>query len=373
MPIAVSEFERLAGDVLGIYEEAEQQLLKRMSKHLVRGIASDSWTQRKYSEMTSVTSELRKTVGGLKSKRTAMTAEFINKAYKHSSDAFVSEAQAFTDVLGITHLPPNAQKAASIILDLNGLLDAADRRILRKASDAYADIVGRASALAATGSITVREAVKRELNEFANRGITSFVDKSGKMWDMATYAEMATLTAIERATIDGYIDTMQSFGFDLAVISSHIGACPVCAAWHDVVVSISGTDPHYPPLSDAQASGVFHPRCMHHLSTYYEGITHNVRNAPRPVQEPTSYFSIRQKQRALERKVRQWKRRMAVATDPYDEREAYARVRLYQKRIRELISEHDGSIDLPRKYWREGGATKLTPEAKKLKPVRLTQ
>src|SRR5699024_1584345 len=134
----------------------------------------------------------------------------------------------------------------------------------------YADVIGRATSLAATGTITVRDAVADELKRFADRGITSFVDKAGRHWEMATYAEMATLTALAGATIEGYTDTMQAYGFDLAIISSHVGACPLCAAWQGVIISVSGKDSNHPSLADAESSGVFHPRCLHHISTYYE-------------------------------------------------------------------------------------------------------
>lgn len=186
---------------------------------------------------------------------------------------------------------------------------------------------------------------------------------------MSTYAEMATLTAIERATIQGYTDTMQAYGFDLAVISGHMGACPLCAAWEGVIISVSGNDRDHPSLSDAEGAGVFHPRCLHHLSTYYEGITKNTRNKPRKVMPPSVEYSTRQRQRALERKIRLWKRRMAAAITPQDERAAYAHVRRYQADIRQLIGESEEW--LPRKYWREGGSVRLSAAAKKLRPVSL--
>lgn len=103
---------------------------------------------------------------------------------------------------------------------------------------------------------------------------------------MGTYAEMATLTAISRATLEGYTDTMQNYGYDLAIISSHEDACPICAAWQGVVVSVSGRDRRHLSLDDARDAGVFHPRCLHHISIYREGITHGeARDRPRPVQD----------------------------------------------------------------------------------------
>ena len=374
MPITVSGFERLAGEILSIYEQAEEVMMNKMAKHLASGTSNSRWAEKKYAEAHAVNKEMRKVVSDLQHGRSVMTDEFVKTAWSQSSQAFVAEASQFTDLLGITALSPNSPKVVSILSELDKALKAEDRVILRKANDAYADIVGRASAKVATGSITYRQAVKEELEAFAKKGISGFVDKNGHAWDMATYAEMATLTAIERATLYGYVDTMQSYGYDLAIISSHAGACPLCAAWEDVIVSVSGDSKEYPSLADAEADGVFHPRCLHTLYTYYPGITPGGRNHPRAVEPASTEYSSRQQQRYFERKVREWKRRMAVATDPYDERVAYAHVRQYQGRIRTHI-KHYGLLDdrLERKYWREGGKQHLSPAARKLKPVTLTR
>lgn len=372
MPIAVSGFEHLASEVLTAYEQAEEAILHKMANHLGKDTASAQWANRKYSESQAVTNELKSVIEDLKAGRDVMTSEFVNKAWSESSKAFVSEARQFTDMLGITELAPNSPKVLAILSELDEALSAEDRLILRQANDAYADIIGRVSARVATGSITYREAVKEELDDFAKRGISGFTDKAGRRWEMSTYAEMATLTAIERATIEGYTDTMQEYGYDLAIISSHAGACPMCEAWEDVVVSVSGENHDYPSLDEAEGAGCFHPRCLHHLSTYYEGITRKGRNSPRPVREPSIAYSSRQTQRGLERKVRQWKRVMAASTDPVSERKAYAKVKNYQGKIRALIDKYGETDDmLMRKYWREGGRVKLSAAAKKIKPTQL--
>lgn len=258
MPIAVSAYERLAGEMLALYEQAEAKMLDRVAARLAKGVTVPGWTEKKYAETAAVRKELSGIVGGMSKQRRKMSEEFINTAYNGSAQAFVNEAQRFTEWAGIAHLSPNSAKVAAILSELDTSMDAADRMILRQANDAYADIVGRASARMATGTITVRDAVKDELQDFADRGISSFVDKAGRHWEMSTYAEMATLTAIERATVEGYTETMRSYGFDLAVISSHAGACPLCVAWEGVVVSVSGESHEYLGVSRRQETGGSH-------------------------------------------------------------------------------------------------------------------
>ena len=376
MPVSVDTYEHLAGEILKLYEQVENTMLEKIALRLGRGVTQEGWTEKKYSEVNAVRREMQAFIDDMRDERDAMNRRFIEEAYTSASSAFVMEARQFSSLTGIEHLSPSSIKVIQILSELESTMQAADRMILRRADDAYVRIVGEASAKVASGAITVREAVAEELDRFADKGIVAFIDKAGRTWEMSTYAEMATLTAIERATIAGYVDTMQEYGFDLAIISSHFGACPLCEPWEDVIVSVSGTNPEYHSLADAEAAGCFHPRCLHDLSTYYEGVTRQGHKEPGPVKEPSEAYSTRAEQRALERQVRRWKRRMTVAQTPQEERMAYARVRLNQERIRNLTGQYNAKtpsrVDwLPRKYWREGGRVTLTEAARKLPPVQL--
>lgn len=375
MSISAERLEEMAGQILQIYDEAEQTMMQRVARRAARGVDDPGWTETKYHEMTAVRKEIVSFVGKLSADRRGMQERFLQEAYEDGQSQMISDARRYADLAGIEHLTPNAIKVVNIMSELDGGMSAADRQILRSVDDAYADIVGRTSALMATGTVTAREAVRRELNEFADRGIRSFTDRAGRVWDMETYAEMATLTAIERASREGYMDMAREFGYDLVMISDHYGACPICEAWQGVVVSIDGKTPGYLTLADAEAAGVFHPRCMHDYSVYYEGISKEGRIGPREVKEPNAGYTARSQQRYFERQERQWKRRMAVATTPEDERAAYARVRMYQQKIRDLREAYNATtprnVDyLPRQYWREGGkAPKLSEAAKKIRPM----
>lgn len=378
MRLSIDAYERMAGNILKIYEQAEIEMTRRVANRIKRGVTQPGWTEQKYSEMKAVTRQMSKVVDSLHRDFNVQAMQYVETGYEDGRSSFINEAREFADLSQIHELTPTAIKIANIMGDLDMSMSAADRLILRQANDAYANIIGETSALIATGSYTEKQAVQIALNRFADKGISSFVDKAGRHWEMTTYAEMATLTAIERATRQGYTDTMQEFGFDLAIISSHYGACPLCEAWENVVISISGKDTHYLSLADAEAGGCFHPRCMHVFSTYYDGITRGGRDRPSPVGPANPGYAARSQQRSWERQERKWKRRMAAATTPEEERTAYARVRMYQDKIRGLVADYNNTVDpsvdyLPRKYDREGGRVKLSNAAKKLRPVVIPQ
>ena len=380
MSINADRLEEMAGQVLQIYGEAEKTMMERVARRAARGVDEPGWTETKYAEMTSVRKEMSSFVGRLSEDRKTIQEKFLQEAYEEGQTRAISDARRFADLAGVEHLTANAIKVVNIISELDEGMYAADRQILRNVNDAFANIVGKASALVATGTITTREAVQRELREFAQNGIKSFRDRAGRVWDMETYAEMATLTAIERATRAGYMDVVREFGYDLVIISDHYGACPICEAWQGVVVSIDGKTPGYLTLDDAEAAGVFHPRCMHDYSVYFEGInSQHAKLRPDDVGKPSAGYTVRSQQRYFERQERKWKRTMAVAQTPEEQRIAYNHVKMYQEKIRNLRETYNAStprnVDyLPRKYWREGGkAPKLSTEARKLNPAAVLQ
>ena len=195
MAIPVGEYESLAQQVLEVYNEAELTMIRRVARRLLKGVNAPGWAERKLSETAQVHRQLSELFAALTKNRGKITSDTLETAYADAQKWCFADAKAYAQSIGILHIAPNSAKVADILSDLNRRLDAADRRILRQCDDAYADVIADASALVATGSITYREAVGRALRDFADKGISSFVDRSGRTWQMGTYAEMAVLTA----------------------------------------------------------------------------------------------------------------------------------------------------------------------------------
>lgn len=365
------KYERLANELRALYVDAEHVMLRRVAKRIAKGVTQPGWTEKKAAEISAARQEIEEAIQNLEERAREAWTPAIEESYRKGWVSGKTDIERFGDTVGTTHLSPNSLKAASILQELDQSISAADRRILRQFDDEYAGIIGKASALMATGSITTREAVQQALTEFADAGISGFTDRAGRRWELGNYAEMAVLTAIEKASVEGYTDTMQAYGYDLAIISSHAGSCPLCEAWEGVIVSVSGENTEYPSLDEAEGAGAFHPRCLHHLETYYEGISEKkwggkLRSEPRELEEPSKQYTQRSLQRYNERQIRKYKRRMAVAVTPEAERRAYNKVRQWQAAQRQLIDDSDGQ--LLRQYQREGGRQNLRLQSK---PIRI--
>jgi len=100
----------------------------------------------------------------------------------------------------------------------------------------------------------------------------------------------------------------------------------------------------YSSLADAQANGLFHQNCRHRLGLFLPGATTETGTA-----NPAGY-AAEQRQRAIERTIRQWKQRQATALDDTARQQASRKVRGWQAQMRTFL---DANPDLRRKYSRE--------------------
>ena len=161
------------------------------------------------------------------------------------------------------------------------------------------------------------QAAQAMLDELATKGITGFTDKAGRNWDVATYAEMATRTAVSNAWDDMQADMAVRSGLDLVETGTHSteGSCPLCIPWLGRKLSLTGATPGYPTLEEAKAAGWRHPNCRCFWWVIGGGYAVDVTN-PVPLEDAAAVYKHSQEQRAHERAVRSAGRRAQAAITP---------------------------------------------------------
>jgi hypothetical protein len=268
--------------------------------------------------------------------------------------------------------PQQAERATEALVRAQAdQLAALGPQVVRQAADAYRDAVVRASGGVLSGATTRLQAAQQALDDLARRGITGFTDRAGRQWGLESYVDMATRTTTAQAAIHGHLDRLADADLYLVQVSDSAGECDRCRPWEGKVlaegpvpammrnavtgdmepVQVDGT------LGAAMAAGLFHPNCTHNVSAYIPGAS----VAGQAKADPARYKAM-QEQRAMERRLREWKRRQAAAMTPEAKRKAAAKVREWQARIRQHVSRHD----LPRKYNRESfdiGPRKIGPDS----------
>ena len=183
------------------------------------------------------------------------------------------------------------------------------------------------------------QGVYKQLPQFVEvlrrEGVTAFVDKAGRHWNLHTYGSMVSRTTSRQAEVLASLtaDPEQ----DLYRITRTGTTCALCAPYEGRVYSKSGTNPDYPPLSDAfgkqDPNGPdtltntwlnIHPNCRHSLQSYTEAgrsakEVQEIKDFSSPEKNPYSRDPRSQKQieayRAKEqarakwlREYRQWER-----------------------------------------------------------------
>lgn len=368
MPTSPADTIDLARAVARIYEDAEDALLRIVAQALAEGIDSPSWARAKLLAVGDLRRAVQDVTDALQRDASGAISRAVEEAYRRGGQAAVAELGALAEGqrhAAAVHLPGASavDRLARAAVDEQGPTYG---RILRDVQDVYRGVITRVSASPLLGSLTRRQAAGRALGQFAARGVTSFTDRAGRRWEMASYAEMAVRSVTGRAAVTGHIDQLAALGQQLVIVSDAPLECPLCAPWEGEVLAINGASgPHTlrlpraiqptgrslldrlrgpetvavhvaGSLIEARAAGLFHPNCRHNLSVYLPGVTRRPESPPHP---HGATYEDTQQQRYLERQVRAWKRRAAASMDDASRRQANARVRTYQARIRELTAD----------------------------------
>lgn len=333
MPVSPALGERFGARLLAIYTEAELAMLERVARRIERGIDEPGWAEHKLLEVTELKRETRAILEGVR--RTGTTE--IPKAIEDAYAAGLTEARRdLAKAEGEFTVASNPRLVTSLTTETMTRVQSTHLQILRTSDDIYRSTVARASSQIAVGASTRREAAQLALNEFANNGVTGFVDSSGRSWDMASYAEMALRATTGRASVSGHADSLEANGQDLVIVSDAPEECEICRPWEGQVLSLSGSDPNYPSLAEGEADGLFHPNCRHRLGIYIEGVTRSMGKTADPIGS-----TERAQQRYLERGVRQWKRREVVAITPIDKVTSASKRTEWQTRLKSFVEDND--------------------------------
>ena len=263
MPVSPAMAEDLATEVARLYEDAEASLLERLAAALEADLESPLWAELKLAAIGNLRTAVEDVANALQQDTDGAVRRALIEAYNRGRQAAVAELGAL-DIgrelvarATVPNAPAGRRPAASMADDTRPVY----QRITRAVVDGYRRIVARVSGGVLLGTVTRRQAAQRALDQFAARGITGFVDRAGRSWDMASYAEMAVRSVTARAAVEGHIDALAEIGVGLVIVSDAPLECPLCAQWEGEILTLSGPPgPQSLRVEHAiQPSGLFAP------------------------------------------------------------------------------------------------------------------
>ena len=259
-PLSDAQARRL----IKLYDQAEKEILKECNRLLLKSPESYSLSWQK-----TVLARVKQVRGELLAGSRTWCSEAIPDSYM--------KGVAFGDSLSSTPRMGGFggihQQAAQLLADnAYSRLEQVDQVIGRRVDDIFRTISLESTKGSVLGYETTKQAAKRIREDLAERGITGFVDKAGHAWDMRRYSQVLATETTKSAFRQGTINRLQEHGHDLVRLSSHSRSCPKCTPWQGRTMSLSGNDPDYPSLGEAQSAGVFHVGCLHVLSLAPEAL-----------------------------------------------------------------------------------------------------
>lgn len=378
VPIHPGMVEPLADRTRGLYAEAEARLLGIIARQLAAGLDAPGWVERKLAAVQQLRRASQAVVDELGKAVTLEVFDVVAESYNVGHRAAVAELGALSDDARqlVEDITPNAAAVDRLAQETVDRVTSTHRSILRAVVDGFRAIVAEVTATPLLGTGTRRQATQDAMRRFADRGIRAFVDKAGRRWQLTSYAEMAVRTSVGRAATEAHMRTLSEAGVELVIVSDAPRECPLCRPWEGRVLALDGPtgertvevehaidDGRMIPvrvagtLDEARLAGLQHPNCRHSVSAYTPGLT----RTEQAESDPAGY-EAGQRQRAIERHIRKYKRHEAAAVTPEAKRAAASKVRQWQGAMRDHLAAHP---DLRRLRHREQPGASNLPEPRR--------
>lgn len=302
----------LADVVTEMHVTAEGTVMRFMAATLATGLDRDDWAQRRQQDAAKVAHQANRTVAQLAADAEREIDRVLGAAYKRGHGTLTTTPRTLLQRL--------LDQLRQVWATFRG-----------SARSAYSRIVGAASF--ERSEPARRNAVQRELDRLADRGLTGFRDTNGRSWSAPGYVKQAVSHTAGTAVMDGWFAANVQANRLLVIVPETPTTCPVCAPWLGRVLSILGGDPDHPSVAEARASGLWHPNCQHPAEQWFPGYTY--RPVPQQIRRTReALYAASQRQRAIERTIAQWQRRESAALDAITRAKARRKVRQWRSALK---------------------------------------
>ncbi|BBI32359.1 phage minor capsid protein [Cohnella abietis] len=375
-----------AYDVKQIFIDMEQDLINNMRRNLARheaeeaelGFNWEQWQQRKIESLQRYRKENRLIINRHGTQVDAETGELLKGSFlggAQKADAKLYKAsyiqriaskltEPITRVDGTdsTFFQINDRRLNALVTAVTQDLQRGRFAMLRQADDVYRKTIFRSQMYYNSGAVTVTKAIDMATRDFLDRGFNCITYSDGRTVDIAAYSEMVLRTSAMQASFAGEGARRSEWGINTVVVSTHGNCSDRCMPWQgrvyidDVYGSDNGNGGDYPLLSTAVGGGLFGPNCRHNSGTYIPGVS----SEPEQVDEGKAedLYDAEQKQRYMERQIRQYKRREIGSVDPDNQAAAADKVKQWKGKLTNHLDEYP---DLRRDRSRERIGNRYVP------------
>lgn len=360
-------------DIAKIFEEIELKLIASLKRNLSRhnawekeeGFKWSAWQAEKLKNMERFRRENQGILGEYtdvidRETRTLMQEEFkegeelVNSQLEELKEE-MPEAKESDLVTSDNFFGVNQKKMHTLMNDITQLEKDVSSAALRMTDDIYRQTLNKVQLSMGTGSTALQKAIDSAVKDFLDKGINCIEYKDGRRVNIADYVRMALRTTSTRATLQGEAKRRTELGYDTVLVSQYNACSDTCLSWQgrvyidDVFTVWEGEidgdrgksnycGKWFTLLSVAIRAGLFHPNCRHTMKTWIDGVSS--KPEPLDISKVRENAKLEAKQRRLENKIRQAKRRVLGYSDPRNIKQAKSDLKEAQRELREFINEH---------------------------------
>lgn len=358
------ELERFSRPTNEIYLRMEDELLKNVAKRIRKGhsLMVDieksgdierirSWETERLDDLDGLQRDNIRTISKYSGESIEKVEEMLHEAGFKGVNSIEGELREGYERGVLSNKPEPPRKSTSLLRIAETMTDNAKDKfnvinttLLDQSHQAYTDIVTRTTSNVLAGNTTPQQALRQVTTEWAHKGVPALIDRAGREWSTEAYVGMVNRSMANDVANAMQDERMDEYGVDLFEVSSHDGARPGCAPYQGKIYSKSGNDDRYPSIAETsygEPSGLFGVNCGHVKYAYIPGVSKK-RYKPKDDAENKRIYEESQKQRYLERQIREAKREQAMLMEIGDGQGVHfaeEKVKERQANMREFIKE----------------------------------
>ena len=340
-----------------LYAQAENDILADMARR-INGfdmfIPSAQYQMQVLEEMGALRSDILAKLGQLTGKSQKELAAIMKEAGMKS----LAADEAIYKAAGLSSSPAAASAAVKEALTAglkktNGLFTNLTKTTANTATKQFENALDRAYMAVTSGAIDQTNAVKGAIKNLAKEGVASIKYPTGHVDSIEVAVRRAAVTGVNQTCLNVQEARADELGADLVETTAHAGARPSHAVWQGQVFSRSGKSSKYPDFRMSTGygtgAGLGGWNCSHSFRPYIEGMPrayskdllddYAKKEYTYNGQTMTEYEALQQ-QRAIERKIRQYKRETsALNAVNMDAGESASKLQKWQNTQKDFISQ----------------------------------
>lgn len=380
--ITPNDILRLSEPVEKKYIDVSNKIMLNIASHFATGkqLPIVEWQRKKISESEKLTAENARIIAqGLKDVDDDLNAAYSETA-EMATDDFDKQAQQAVKENKIPFVPSIGESLvmAALLKNISAStkqrLGNVDKTMLTFSTLQYQQAISNTVLFEANlaaqgytileagtkdiaaGIATRTQALRKALRALADNGITGFVDRAGRTWTPEAYTNMVMRTSIHNTSIEAVKGRQEEYGSKVFMYSAHSSARPLCFplqnrffTWGTDIGTITdgnGNRHHYTPFDKVDGygtgAGPLGCNCQHYPIPVIPKVTIPHKMEAQDDTENKKTYDESQKQRQIERSIRDAKRRQEMANSAGDKvgaQQAETLVKQRQAAMRGFINE----------------------------------